>query len=251
MTVRQWLIVLILAAAVHILLFSLFRPLPLAIAESNPGKRYTLFLEEETAPGKPKDPHGLRYWLRYTDPERFLKPDSEAGFSLVCGKYETTVPSPEQFRHALFRNFSTYRFMPDRLAAERALTEFVRGAETPVLARPVPEKNIPAKIQYPVWTDETGKISGGLFLPDADALRLMRRERAGKPAVLRLTLRKDVCPSVEVLRSCGNPKLDMLAVRQLKVRRENFDPEKLPAVKYFTVVWQMPVLKTILQERTL
>ncbi|MBO4632968.1 MAG: hypothetical protein J5858_13685, partial [Lentisphaeria bacterium] len=207
--------------------------------------------EEETAADGQTDPQGLQYWLRYTDPERLLKPDSEAGFSLICGKYETTVPPPEQFHHPLFRDLSIYRFIPDVPAPARTLDEFVRGIETPVLPHPVSKKNISAKIQYPVWTDETGKIAGGLFLSDSDSLRLIQQEHADKPAVLRLTLRKDLFPEVEILRSCGNPKLDMLAVRQLKARRENFEVKKLPATKYFTVIWKMPSLKTILQEKTL
>ena len=250
MTIRQWFMVLLFALAAHILLFSMFRPLPLDISESSNEDRYTLFLEEETLARKGKDPYGLHYWLRYTDPERLLKPDFEAGFSLICGKKEAVIPSPDQFCHGLFPPHSAYSScsMPGS-TCERNLAEFIRGTEIPVFPHKIPEKEVLEKIQYPVWTDESGRITSGLFLPDAASLRLMRQEHAEKPAVFRLTLHKDAFPTVEILRSCGNPKLDMLAARQLKARRENFNAGIQPATKYFTVVWEMPTLKTIHREK--
>ena len=53
---------------------------------------------------------------------------------------------------------------------------------------------------------------------------------------------------VELVRSCGNRELDMLAERQLKVRKGNFSSAS-PQTKYFTVVWQAPKLDDILKEK--
>ena len=250
-TIQEWLLIFLVALAAHLLLFSLFRPVPYNIAESHSGTRYTVFLDEKDLGelSTHDDPHELGYWLRYTDPERLLKPDFEAGFSMVCGKNEISVPDPVQFRHALFKPVFRRRFPADRSYPERFLPDFVSGAGMPVFPHGVKTPAPVAEMEYPIWTDETGKISGGLFYADRDSVRLIKRQRAAGPGVFRLLLREDHFPEVELLRSCGNSKLDMLAVRQLKARKANFEPGKRPLVKYFTVVWRMPDLNTVRKER--
>ena len=248
-TLKEWLAFFFLALALHVLLFSLFRPLPAAVSESSRESRYTIFMEEKELSAQRNDPYGLQYWLRYTDPARLLKPDFEYGFSRICGKNEITVPDPANFHSPLFKPL-IYNWIPSKSDfPERTPADFAGGSETAVIPPPVSSPAPMENQQYPVWTDENGRITSGLFLADDNSVDLLKRQRASRPTVLRLILREGRFPSVDLLRSCGNPKLDMLAMRQLKLRKENFEPAALRGEKYFTVFWQMPELDSIRKEK--
>lgn len=248
-SIRAWLVIFLAALALHLLLFSLFRPLRENVAESSSNDRYVLFFTEKELAGKRSDPHRIRYWLRYMDPERILKSDPVSGFSMFSGKAEVSAPDPVQFHHAMFKPSPLFHFQPEQFTSERTVSDFAGGAGIPVMTRPrVPETRT-AAVRYPVWTDESGKTVTGLFHRDRSSLQLLEKQRPAKPTLLRLTLRQGSFPDVEVLRSCGNLKLDMLAVRQLKVRQENFEPGASPLVKYYTVSWQAPDRKSILEEK--
>lgn len=247
MSAKEWALVFLIALAVHLLLLFLFCPLPLEIAEPSQDSRYTLFLEEpENWNGK--DPYGIGYWLRYTDPEPLLKPDPKYGFSMFCGKNEITIPEPVLFQHGLPELGARWLFQPDKTPAERSPADFAVGADTAVFPHRSLLPKAERKIEYPVWTDGEGRIFTGLFWPDEGAVRLMKRQYADKPSVLRLTLRNHQFPEVNILRSCGNVKLDMLAARQLQARKENFSGGSYPRVEYYTVVWRLPDRNSILKE---
>ena len=249
MTPREWLLVFFLALALHILLFSIFQPMPHAVSESSGDKPYTLLLEEQKLDLQRKDPHGLQYWLRFSDPERLLKPDPETGFSMFQGRNDFSIPDPARFPFRLYDSVSLYREPLSPLPSERSVTVFSSGVDIPVVP-PAPNRRIFPNVQYPLWTDENGRISEGLFLSDDRSLRVLKQQKASAPSVLRLTLQNDRIPAVLLLRSCGNPKLDSLAIRQLKIRKANFMPlpSSAPLVKYFTVYWQMPDLKSLPKE---
>ena len=249
MTAKEWLLVFLLALTIHILLFSIFVPLPSSFAESSGDRPFTIFLEEQKMDLRRQDPYGLKYWLRYSDPERLLKPDPETGFSMFQGRNELSIPESDRIPFHLYEAVSIYREPVLPLSAERTIADFCSGADMPVFPL-LPDRNFSQNVQYPLWTDETGSISEGLFQADDKSLRLLKQQHASAPSVLRLTLQKDRVPSVLLLRSCGNPKLDSLAVRQLKIRKANFLPlnSSGPCVKYFTVHWQKPDLKSITKE---
>ena len=249
MTAREWLLVLLAAVFAHVLFFFLFRPLPDQIAESDPHRRYTRLLNESDL-GKVSRQADLRYWLRYTEPERLLKPDFENGFSLVCGRNEVSIPDPDQFSHRLYETLAGNNRVPEKVFSVRSPADFPVDAElTPVPFRVTSPEAAPLPERYPVWTDECGSIKYGLFRPDAAFARLVKSSRADRPSVLCLTLQPKRFPQVKVLRSCGDPRLDMLAVRQLKAQYTDPEGHQKAAVKYFTVFWKMPDLETIRKEQ--
>lgn len=248
-SVRAWLVIFLAALALHLLLFSLFRPLRANVAESRNNDRYVLFLTEEELAGKRSDPHRIRYWLHYMDPERVLKSDPVSGFSMFSGKSEVSAPDPQRFYHAAFQPSPMSHFRPESFTPERNISDYAEGVGIPVMDRPSVQKTLSAAVRFPVWTDEAGNTVSGLFHRDKSSLQLLEKYRSAKPTLLRLTLRQAGFPDVEVLRSCGNLKLDMLAVRQLKIRQENFEPGASLQVKYFTVSWQAPGRESILEEK--
>jgi len=246
---RAWLLIFFVAVALHLLLFFLFRPLRNDIAKSSRNDRYTVFLTEKDLRGRQSDPHGLRYWLHYMDPEQVLKSDPDSGFSMFCGKANVAVPDPAKFPHSLFRFSPEADFQLFPAASERVLSDFVTGADFPVMDPASLQKSQPeTAVRYPVWTDESGTVFSGLFYPDRKSLRILEKQRSAKPTFLRLHVERDGIPYVKILRSCGNTQLDMLAVRQLKVRKENFDVRAGSQVKYFRVSWQSPARNDIIKE---
>ncbi len=249
MSSKEWLLVFLVALALHAVLLSLFAPMPDSFSESSSDPRYTLILEEQKLDLQRQDPHGLQYWLRYSDPERILKPDPETGFSLFQGRNELTIPDPARVSFHLYETSSAYREPGLKLPSERTISDFSSIPAVPVIP-PLPDRRLFPNVQYPLWTDETGRLSQGLFLADDPSLRLLKKQHAAQPAILRLTLQNDRIPEVLLLRSCGNPALDSLAVRQLMMRKANFQPlpSSEPRVKYFTVFWQKPDLKSIPKE---
>ena len=249
MSAKEWIVVFLVALALHSLLFFLFVPMPDSFDESASGSRFTLYLEEEKLDLHKQDPHGLQYWLRYSDPELILKPDPETGFSMFQGRNELTIPDPAGIPFRLYETSAVYHEPVLRLSPGRSISDFITGIPVPVIP-PLPDRRIFPAAHYPLWTDEAGRISQGLFLNDDKSLRILKQQHAAAPAVLRLTLQNGRIPEVLLLRSCGNPALDDLAVRQLVSRKANFQP--LPSsgtcVKYFTVYWQAPDLDSIRKE---
>jgi len=250
MTAREWLVVLLAAVLLHVILFLLFKPLPRMISESSKDNRCTLFLEEQKLDLHRKDPFGLYYWLRFTDPEQLLKPNYTAGFSMFIGRNDFSIPSPNAIPQNLFEASARYR-IPDAVPPlERHPAVFAAGPDIPVVSHmaenPPAADNTP--VRYPLWIDENGSWNSGLFLADEKSRRILSRHHSSNPTVLRLTFGKDMIPLVEVIRTCGNRELDMLAERQLKVRKANFDSDS-SQTKYFKVIWQAPKLKDILTEK--
>ncbi len=246
MSARDWLLVGAAALLLHLLLFVLFRPLPHQVVEQSRNTRYTLFLEKESLDNLPADPFELRYWLQYTDPESLLKPDRTAGFSMFCGRTEVKIPDPKLFRHDLFEPLSPFRFPAEQPPAERQPGDFAGGAGTPVLPHRMPVVKTLAR-KYPVWTDDTGRISCGLFQPDEDSVQMLKQEKAAGTTVLRLTTSREFPASIVLRQSCGNPKLDQLAIRQLSAHLADLRAEK-PQTHYFNVVWEQPTMERIRKE---
>lgn len=250
MNAKEWLVVFLIALVMHVLLLSFFVPAPHFFAETAEDKPHTLFLEEQNLDLRHHDPYKLQYWLRFSDPERFLKPDHDTGFSMFQGRNELSVPDPTGLSVNLYDAVSFYHEPIQPLPQERSAADLIPEPEIPVI-RHLPERIAFTNVQYPLWTDENGKQFQGLFLTDEKSLRLLKQQNAYAPSVLRLTLQRGAVPEVRLLRSSGNPKLDNLAVRQLKIRKENFLPmdSAEPGIKYFTVFWQMPDLKSIRKEK--
>ena len=247
-----WVVIFITALALHAILFSLFRPLQDGVAESSRNDRYTVFIEENDLTAVRSDPHKLRYWLRYMDPERVLKSDPDSGFSMFGGKMKVSMPDPAGFPHSLFRFSPEAESQPFPPIRERTLSDHVRGVEAPVMfSASVPKPQAETAARYPIWTDDSGTVFSGLFYPDKDSLRILETEHSAKPTLLRLQVPRDGIPFVKILRSSGNVRLDMLAVRQLKIRKENFTAGTEPTVKYFMVSWQSPDHDSILKGKNL
>ena len=249
MSAKEWIVVFLVALALHSVLFFLFVPMTDSFDESASGSRFTLYLEEQKLDLRKQDPHGLQYWLHYSDPELILKPDPETGFSMFQGRNELTIPDPAGIPFRLYETSAVYREPVLHLSPGRSISDFSSGIPIPVIP-PLPDRRIFPAAQYPLWTDEAGLISQGLFLNDDKSLRILKQQHAAAPAVLRLTLQNGRIPEVLLLRSCGNHALDDLAVRQLVSRKANFQPlpSSEPCVKYFTVYWQAPDLKSIRKE---
>ena len=251
MKTSEWFIVLLAAILLHIVLFSLFKPLPRTISESSMDNRCTLFLEEQNLNLRRQDPYGLYYWLRFTDPEQLLKPNYNAGFSMFVGRNDFSIPSPDTIPQDLFEASARYGIPDAVLPSERNPAVFTAGPDIPVVSHttenpPATDNNTP--VQYPLWIDENDCLSSGLFMADEQSRRILTRQQSTKPTILRLTFGKDLIPMVKLIESCGNRELDMLAERQLKVRKANFKSDS-PQTKYFKVVWQAPKLNDILKEK--
>ena len=251
MKAGEWLMVLLAAILLHVIFFSLFKPLPRMVSESSRNNRCTLFLEERKLDLRRRDPYSLYYWLRFTDPEQLLKPDYTAGFSMFIGRNDFSVPAPDAIPQELFEASARYRIPAAVPPPERNPAFFTAGTDTPVFPHAAAGNSQAvrtAPVQYPVWIDEEDRRSSGLFLADEKSRRILSRQHSPNPTILRLTFGKDLIPMVELVRSCGNRELDMLAQRQLKVRKENFSSAS-PKTVYFTVVWQAPKLDDVLKEK--
>ena len=169
---------------------------------------------------------------------------------MFIGRNDFSIPSSNAIPQDLFEASARYR-IPDAVPpSERDPSVFTAGSDTPIVFHGT--GNSPADrtapVQYPLWIDEEDRSSSGLFLADEKSLSILSRQQSSKPTILRLTFGKDLIPRVELIRSCGNRELDMLAERQLKIRKENFSSDSLQT-KYFKVVWQEPKLNDILKEK--
>ena len=250
LTGREWLLVFLAAVGLHVLLPVLFCPLPRNVAERNADSRYTLLLDENELKSRQGDPYDLQYWLRYSDPERLLKPDMISGFSQVSVRKQTPAPDPSVFHHDLSAVDSAYRIPEPVMPSIRQLKDFSAGEIPPLSARPARENIAQPEPEYPVWTDETGQVFTGFFHADSASRQYTQQfRRASGPTVLLLRPGKGgLPPAVEILRSCGIVELDLLAKRQLMFRRENYSDRSVQGEKYFTVVWHSPQREHIRKE---
>ncbi|OQA85465.1 MAG: hypothetical protein BWY31_01866 [Lentisphaerae bacterium ADurb.Bin242] len=235
-----WTLALILLAAIalHGILLSLFTPIPKNVRERSRSSRFTVLCSPSDVNGN--DPYELRYWLRFTDPESFLKPDPVSGFSLVRNMKTLSPPDPGEFQHDLFALFSEYGTPKKNTLPVRSLKDFENGFALPVVRHAVPPKIPAAEPSYPIWTDEKGQVAFGLFLPDDDSLKILSRQKSENPTILHVLLQNDQPPDVRVMKSSGNRTLDLLARRQLAAF---LGSNPLPdAEKYYTVTWEAPAL---------
>ncbi len=231
-------LILLVAIALHVILFSLFTPIPKSVRERARGSRFTILCSP--ADVKNNDPYELRYWLRFTDPESFLKPDPVSGFSLIRNLRTLSPPNPEDFQHDLFVLFSMSGTQQNAVPLSRSLKDFDHGFAIPLVRHSVPSKIPAAEPAYPVWTDEKGQVTLGLFLSDDDALKVLSRQKSENPTLLQVTQRKDLPPEVRVLKSSGNRTLDLLADRQLAAFFGNNPTSETE--KFFTVTWEAPAI---------
>lgn len=229
-------LILLVALSLHVILFSLFVPIPRNIRERAQESRFTVLCSPDDV--NARDPYQLRYWLRFTDPESFLKPDPVSGFSLIRNMRTLSPPNPEDFQHDLFALFSVSGSRTIPVPAARSLKDFDNGFSMPVVRRPLPLKIPTEEPAYPVWTDEKGQTSIGLFLPDDDSTKILSRQKSENPTILQAIRQKGLPPEVRVLKSSGNRMLDLLARRQLAAflgNNSSSDEEK-----YYTVSWEAP-----------
>lgn len=250
MTGKEWLLIFLAAVGLHVLLPVLFCPLPRNVAERNADSRYTLLLDENELKSRQGDPYELQYWLRYSDPERLLKPDMTSGFSQVCVRKPDPAPDPSVFHHDLSAVDSAYRIPEQSMPSVRQLKDFSAG-ETPPLSIRSAQKTIELpEPEYPVWTDETGKVFTGFFHADSASRQYIPqfRRASGSTVLLLRPGRGGLPPAVEILRSCGVVELDLLAKRQLMFRRENYSDRSVSGEKYFTVIWHSPQREHIRKE---
>lgn len=229
LSVTDWIILPLAALLFHVLLFTLFVPTEPENETRAARSRFTLMLQEDPLQQKgSSDPYKLRYSLRYMNPEDLVKADSVNGFSRILDRKRVKLPSPFHCPHSLYEQKSFYQAHPEqRLPEERFLDDFPfsfpgehNHRKSPVL----PEKR--KVLNYPVWIDHSHKIFTGFFLNDAAERRIFERcrERAHSATILCLDTEKGRIPSVMIRRSCGVPELDLLALRQLSARKENYDP---------------------------
>lgn len=231
-------LILLFSVALHVILFSLFKPIPRNVKERSQSSRFTVLCSPKDVING--DVYELRYWLCFMDPESFVKPDPAHGFSLVRSLKTLSPPNPEEFQHDLFALVSDRSIQKKNPFRARSLKEFESGFDLPVEPHSSPPKIPAVEAQYPVWTDEKGQIRIGLFLQDEESMRILARQKSGTPTVLHLFLQNGMPPEVQVVRSSGNRTLDLLAKRQLAVYIGNLS---LPETeKYFTVTWQAPPL---------
>ena len=162
------------AIGLHALLLFLFKPIQTDSRVLRTGSHYTVICKPEELAGK--DIHRLNYWLKYTEPETFVKPSDEHGFSMVRGMRYYDFLQPAKAAPELFRRASgTYG--GDKLSEPvRELADLNSSPRIPVTV-PHVRKAESVAAQYPVWSDLKGNLIYGLLFKDEASLKILGKTR--------------------------------------------------------------------------
>lgn len=227
------------AVGLHALLIFLFKPIQTDSHALRTGSHYTVICKPEDLAGK--DIHQLNYWLKYMEPETFVKPNDEHGFSMVREMRYYDFLQPVKAAPELFRRASGTYGADRRSVSVRELADLNSSPQIPV-AVPHVKKAETVSAQYPVWSDLKGNLIYGLLFKDEASLKILRKNEAETSTILSIVPapEKDLPPEIRILRSSGNRTLDVLAERQLAIYAATAGLKK---ENLFLVTWNRPVIK--------
>lgn len=234
--------VLLLAFATvmfHAMLLFLFKPIQKDSRPLRSRSHHTVICKPEDLADR--DIHQLNYWLKYTEPENFVKPNDEHGFSLVREMRYYDFQQPRMDSPGLFHLAAGTSTAPpdDSSAPVRELAVLNSRPEIPLKTPQIKDPET-AAVQYPVWSDLKGNQFYGLFLNDDASRKILEKNKADSATMLTYLPAKEenMPPLIRILRSCGNTALDLLAERQLAL----YAAEKaLKGQNLFLVTWNKPV----------
>ena len=223
--------------AFHAMLLFLFKPIQADSHTLRTASHYTVVCRPEDLAGA--DGHQINYWLKYMEPENFVKPNDEYGFSMVREMRYYDFQRPRMNIPDLFRRVSGARSGADlALPAVRELAELTAWPQIPVRVPPVKEMET-ASVQYPVWSDLKGNLFYGLLVKDEASHKILEKNKAETSTILTFLPAKetDMPPLIRILRSSGSPALDTLAERQLALYAASAG---LNTENLFLVTWNRP-----------
>lgn len=231
-------VIAFVTVAFHAVLLFLFKPIQEDSHARRSASHYTVICKPEDLAGA--DEHQLNYFLKYTEPETFVKPNDESGFSLVRQMRYYDFQRPRMILSDLFSRVSGSRNgMENSPAPSRELGDLTAFPRIP-LHTPQVKETAPAQVPYPVWSDLKGNLFYGLLVKDESAMKILEKNRAESPTVLAYLpgKEKDLPPLIRILRSSGSPALDTLAERQLALYAASAG---LETENLFLVTWNRPV----------
>ena len=134
------------AVGLHVLLIFLFKPIQTDSHALRTGSHYTVICKPEDLAGK--DIHQLNYWLKYMEPETFVKPNDGHGFSMVREMRYYDFLQPVKAAPELFRRASGTYGADRRSVSVRELADLNSSPQIPVAVPHVKKaETVPA--QYP------------------------------------------------------------------------------------------------------
>lgn len=222
------------SVAFHAMLLFLFKPIQKDPRPLHSGSHHTIICKPEDLAGG--DIHQLNYWLKFTEPESFVKPNDEHGFSLIREMRHYDFQQPGMAYSGHIRPVPE---KPDVSSLQvRELADLNSPPDIPVKIPQVKE-TAPAHVQYPVWSDLKGKLFYGLLVEDAASRQILEKNKANSTTMLTYlpAKEKNMPPIIRILRSCGNTALDTLAERQLALYAA---AKALKTRNLFLVTWNRP-----------
>jgi hypothetical protein len=212
----RFVVAVFLALIAHMSFF-LFKEAPSAVGTSKTVHRITAML-----PPTPDNATqtALVEWVEILDSSYLVKPDRKRGFSTAPQRgIIEDVPLRLEERVSLNGDAGLERIplpAPSPGDEARHLWSF---APAPIPPGPAFK---PRKLEYPAWFSANGKPLPQLFhdLPKIRELLAASQKAKGETIMAIRFLEPGVYPEVEVERTCGDKKLDELAVRALTVKAE-------------------------------
>ena len=160
------------------------------------------------------DRHAFDEWLLYADPTLIAKPNENFGYEILVAprglrnNFPSVPFAPVDFRF----NFTREIAPPVPLARD---TMPVRNFPLPAFRYPVTEKD--RHLTFPLVLGDDGHMIQGLFGGVAALDDLIKAAVIGGPSIIRISRWGEAAdiPRFVILKSCGDPMLDRLAVRTL------------------------------------
>lgn len=231
------LLIAFITVALHAALLFLFKPIQTDPHTLRTASHYTVICKTEELARN--DMHQLDYFLKYTEPETFVKPNDEYGFSQVRQMRYYDFQHPRMTLSDLFsRVTGSGNCRENDIASIREPSELAVLPRIPIHAPQIKEMP-PAAVQYPVWSDLKGNLFYGLLVKDEGARKILEKNKASSSTILMYlpAKGKDVPPLIRILRSSGSPALDTLAERQLALYAASAG---LKTENLFLVTWNRP-----------
>ncbi len=241
---RDFLLAVILAAAIHLVIFSIFSVKEKEGTKSASEMKKVVFLPLDAMPDSPVKRNFL-YWLDYGDPTLVSKPNQRHGFSSVYAVSGLRTPEPDiMFSVSEVSGDSKLKsFEEIDVGREDPAQEVARSWDyrPPSIPPPVNGIRKAAPAEYPVWRDGDGRSLPQFFSKTEDILKKAASLNPAKTTVLKVSFYgKDFFPRAKIAASCGNQELDAAAVEAFIAKNALLPEEnrKTDEPCYIEIEWQ-------------
>ena len=185
----------------------------------------------------------FKRWLIYHSPSLFAKPDYNYGYESLSVRNAIRPPidniAIDQSYAALIPAPDKFSFLPlDDKAPFDSSARFVDYATLPIQKLPVPP---PAHHPYPLVKLSDGRyLDGILTFEELQYRHLMPSVKIGITRLRVMLSGTDLLPRVVIEKSCGNPKLDRLAVQKILLNQQALTSSHsaLGKVIYVDIIWR-------------